>query len=183
MKRASCVLLFAAFLVSCSGITLNSANPPADVRTIQDVPFYDDTGRQCGPASLAAVMNYWRSRTGSSSLLSPEKISAEIYSSGARGTLGTDLESYAKKNGFHTMQYSGSVNDLKDNVLKGIPVIILVDYGILFYQRNHFLVVTGYSGDGIMVHSGRENKNISFAALEKIWRKTGNWTLIVKTQD
>jgi ABC-type bacteriocin/lantibiotic exporter with double-glycine peptidase domain len=128
-------------------------------------------------------MNYWYAKRHSITPVTPEKISSEVYSKGARGTLGIDLEFYAKKNGFQTMQYSGSIDDLRNNILNEIPIIILVDYGTFFYQRNHFMVVTGYSSNGIIAHSGSEEKTISFNELKKIWRKTRFWTLIVKPSD
>lgn len=183
MKRAFCLLLFFAFLTGCAGRITGSIQSPADVRIIQNVPFYADTDHQCGPSSLASVMNYWQSKNLSLSAVTPEEIRAAVYSEGARGTLGIDLEFYARKNGFQTMQYSGSIDDLRNNIQNKIPVIILVDYGVYFYQRNHYLVVTGYSNDSIIAHSGREEKIISFNELEEIWGKTRFWTLIVKPSD
>jgi predicted double-glycine peptidase len=171
------------FLQGCSGKISGTTYVQEKVRVIQEVPFYKDTNHQCGPSSLASVMNYWYAKKPSFSFVTPDKISAEVYSKGARGTLGIDLEFYAKKNGFQTMQYSGSIDDLRNNILNEIPIIILVDYGAFFYQRNHFMVVTGYSGDGIITHSGSEEKFISFDELKKIWGKNRFWTLIVKPSD
>lgn len=165
------------------GSVSNPASPAPDVRIIPDVPFFADEHYQCGPSSLAAVMNYWYARTGSLHRISPEKISSEIYSEGARGTLGMDIEIYARKSGFETMQYSGSIDDIKHNVLKEVPIIIFVDYGVLLYQKNHFMVVTGYRDDGIIVHSGSEEKLVPYAELQKIWRKTRYWTLVIRPQD
>jgi predicted double-glycine peptidase len=183
MKKAFCFLLLSAVLTGCVGMTAESVQSPADVRLIQDVPFYEDTNHQCGPSSLASVMNYWQSRKPSLSAVTPQEISSEVYSEGARGTLGIDLEFYARKNGFQTMQYSGSIEDLRNKILNDIPVIILVDFGAFIYQRNHFMVVSGYSSEGIIAHSGREEKIISFDELGRIWGKTRFWTLIVKPSD
>ena len=183
MKNAFCLLLLSVVLTGCAGMTAESIQSPADVRMIQDVPFYEDTNHQCGPSSLASVMNYWQGRKPSLNTVTPQGISSEVYSEGARGTLGIDLEFYARKNGFQTMQYSGSVEDLRNKILNDIPVIILVDFGAFFYQRNHFMVVSGYSSKGIIAYSGREEKIISFDELGRIWGKTHFWTLIVKPSD
>lgn len=183
MKRGFCLSLLFVFLSSCAGELSNTVSPVSDVRMIQGVPFYTDVNYQCGSSSLATVMNYWYVRTRSLSQISPEKISSEIYSKGARGTLGMDIEFYARKSGFETMQYSGNIDNLKHNVIKEIPLIILVDYGVLFYQKNHFMVVTGYRDDGIIVHSGSEEKLVPYAELQKIWRKTNYWTLTIRPPD
>lgn len=151
-----------------------------EIHIIKNVPFYEDKNNQCGPSSLASVINYWQTRKHSFDPVTPRDISSKIYSEGARGTLGIDLEFYARGKGFHTIQYSGSIEDIKKNIVDGNPIIILVDFGFFFYQKNHFMVVTGYSSDGIIVHSGSEEKFISFDNLEKIWGKTRFWTLIVK---
>jgi len=183
MKKALCLLMLFIFLQGCAERISGSTYLQEKVQVIHEVPFYEDTNYQCGPSSLASVMNYWYTKRHAFPPVTPEKISSEVYSKGARGTLGMDLEFYAKKNGFQTMQYSGSIDDLRNNILNEIPIIILVDYGAFFYQRNHFMVVTGYSSDGIIAHSGSEEKTISFNKLKKIWEKTRFWTLIVKPSD
>ena len=183
MKKAFCVLLLSAVLTGCAGMTAEGIKYPADVRIIHDVPFYEDTNHQCGPSSLASVINYWQGRNPSLKSVTPQEISSAVYSEGARGTLGIDLEFYAGKNGFQTMQYSSGIEDLRSRINNDIPVIILVDLGAFFYQRNHFMVVTGYGSNEIIAHSGREEKIISFDELEKIWEKTRFWTLIVKPRD
>jgi predicted double-glycine peptidase len=183
MKRSLCLSLLFAFLASCTGGISKPVSSASDVRVIRDVPFYTDTNYQCGPSSLASVINYWYAKTQAASRISPAIISAEIYSRGARGTLGMDIELYAKKTGFQTTQYSGNIDDLKHNIVREVPLIVLVDYGMFFYQRNHFMVVTGYSGDGIIVHSGSEEKIVPYAEFEKIWRKTRFWTLVIRPSD
>jgi ABC-type bacteriocin/lantibiotic exporter with double-glycine peptidase domain len=180
MKKFFCLLMLSAVLTGCAGMAAESIQSPADVRMIRNVPFYEDTNHQCGPSSLASVMNYWHSRKPSLNIVTPRGISSAVYSEGAGGTLGIDLEFYARKHGFQTMQYSGSIEDLRKEILNDIPVIILVDFGALFYQRNHFMVVTGYSSKGIIAHSGLEEKIISFDELGRIWGKTHFWTLVVK---
>jgi len=84
---------------------------PEDAWVIRKVPFYEDTGHQCGPSSLAAVINYWRDKFDNPVSVTPEGISSEVYSKEARGTLGMDLEFYARKKGFEASQYRGSIDD------------------------------------------------------------------------
>ncbi|MBI5665378.1 MAG: C39 family peptidase [Nitrospirae bacterium] len=179
MKKPLFLVLLIAILPGCAGKIAN-ARYPADARVIHGVPFYEDTSHQCGPSSLAAVINYWQNKSDDPVSVTPEEISSEVYSKGAGGTLGMDLEFYARSKGLEARQYAGSIEDLKKNVLEDTPPVILVDYGILAYQRNHFMVVTGYAGNDIIVHSGIEEKIIRFDELNKIWEKTGYWTLVIK---
>jgi ABC-type bacteriocin/lantibiotic exporter with double-glycine peptidase domain len=152
-----------------------------DAVIVAGVPFFSQEAYQCGPTALAIVLDYWYQRAGLDTWLTPEQIAADIYSPTARGVLGLDLESYGRRQGSEAHQYSGSINDLRQNIDAGAPIIILVDYGFSLYELNHFMVVTGYTRDGVIVNSGRyENKHISNKELEKIWKKTDYWALLLK---
>jgi ABC-type bacteriocin/lantibiotic exporter with double-glycine peptidase domain len=149
--------------------------------TVVEVPFFPQETFQCGPASLATVINYWHEKTGAAKNLTPEAIAAKIYSPSARGVLGIDLEFYARKQGFQARQIAGTIDELKKSLDEGIPPILLVDYGFAQYQRNHFMVVKGYSDSALLVNSGsKESERIGNEALLKVWKKTGYWMLLVK---
>ena len=108
-------------------------------------------------------------------------MTSEIYSPKARGVLTIDLELYGRRQGFEARQYSGSIKDLRQSVDEGRPIIILVDYGFSNLQANHFMVVTGYTADGVIVNSGRhENQSISNKTLENSWKRTGYWSLLLR---
>ena len=168
-------LLLASF-VSCT--TAGRVSPDSVI--IPDVPFFSQEAYQCGPASLAMAMDYWYRKMGKGDWITPERIANDIYSPSARGVLGIDLELFARSHGFEALQYSGSMADLREKVDKGVPLIILVDYGFSVYQANHFMVVKGSFAGGVVVNSGsKENQTISEGELGKIWKKTGYWALAV----
>lgn len=167
-------------LYGCAVQDSGAIRVPDDAALIAEVPRYSHQAFYCGPAALAGVLNYWNSRSGSEEREDPEKIAAALYSEGARGTLGLDLELYAAQRGYVTRQYSGSIDDLRVQAVRGSPLIILVDYGFSVYQRNHFMVVTGYNDAGIVVHSEGRQLFIPSAQLERPWKKTGYWTLLIE---
>jgi ABC-type bacteriocin/lantibiotic exporter with double-glycine peptidase domain len=143
-------------------------------RLIPEVPFFPQEMDQCGPASLAAILNYWKIA------VTPEEIARAIYSPSARGALDLELVFYGEKKGLKASQYPGGSEDLKKNIENGIPLIVLVDEGFLAYQKHHFMVVVGYNGQGIMAHSGREKQRFyPWPAFLKTWEKTQNWTLLL----
>lgn len=149
--------------------------------TIGGVPFFSQEAYRCGPAALATVMDYWYGKTGKDTWVLPEQIAADIYSPSARGVLAFDLERYARKHGFQTEQYEGSLADLRQRVDEGVPVIVFVDYGFSLYENNHFMVVTGYTKGGVLVNSGRrENQAISAGELDKVWKKNHYWALALR---
>lgn len=151
---------------------------PEGARILSDVPFFPQEDYQCGPAALATVMNYWYIREGGTARIGIDEITEAIYSPGARGVLPTDLENYPGKKGFTTERFRGSMGSLRENIDRGIPVILLVDLGLSLYQLNHFLVATGYTDDGIIVNSGRREREVfKNSDLEKAWKKTGYWAI------
>lgn len=152
-------------------------NKDAETVIIEKVPFFPQEKYQCGPASLASILNFWGQKN------SPEDIAQEIYSPAAKGTLNLDLLFYAQKRGLQAQQYRGSLEDLKKNISAGIPLILQVDYGFLIYEQNHFLVAIGYNSQGIIVNSGIEKgKFIPNSSFLRIWAKANYWTLRITPQ-
>lgn len=182
--RRSCTLCLATLLfLTLSSLVgcVTSHRMAGDPTLLTGVPFYQQEAYECGPAALATVINYWHAKTGAASAVTPDEIVTEIFSPSARGVLGIDLALYAKKRGFQTHTLTGSPSEIKKQIDEGIPPIILVDYGFSFYQRNHFMVVTGYAANGVLVNSGRaENEFIEQEDFLKIWKKTGYWMLVVR---
>ncbi len=167
-------IIFMVFsLCSCASVT---SMPVANhIYIIENIPFYAQLTYQCGPASLAGVLNYWGVP------VTPDDIADEIYSKSAKGTLDIDMVLYAQKKGLDAIQYKGSIEDIKKNLDSAYPIIVLVDYGFFFYQVNHFMVVIGYNQDGVIVNSGKEReKFISEKDFLKAWEKTHFWTLLIK---
>jgi hypothetical protein len=172
MWRPYLFLLILPFFLSCAGVP--PVRDSGKTRLIEDVPFFPQEIYQCGPASLAGVLNYWGVR------LSPEEIAADIYSPSARGTLTMDMVLYVGKKGLNVSHYQGGLEDLKQKIQSGFPLIVMVDYGVWVYQQNHFMILLGYNERGILAHSGKEKeKFIPYGDFLWSWEKTKYWTLLV----
>ena len=163
-------LLILPLIFSCAGLPPNGESK--DARIIRNVPFYPQEAYQCGPASLAGVLNYWGLN------ISPAEIAAAIYSPGARGTLDVDMGFYAEKKGLRASQYRGSLEDLKSNIDSNRPLLVLVDDGFWVYEQAHYMVVVGYDTGGLIVNSGKEQgRFIPLNRFLKSWERTKFWTL------
>lgn len=162
-----------SFLPSCAEpLHVKESTRP---RMIHNVPFHPQEDFQCGPASLAAVLNFWRVP------ITPEEIARDIYSPSARGTLTLDMIGFPEKKGMKTVHYQGDMDDLRNKIDSGYPLIVLVDLGLLIYQQHHFMVVVGYEENGVVAHSGKEPlKRIPMKNFMKTWEKTKFWTLWIK---
>lgn len=141
---------------------------------IENVPFFPQEAYQCGPASLAGLLNYWGIK------VSPDDIANEIYSSSAKGTLTFDMKFYAEKFGLRASTYKGSLADIKEKIDAGYPLIVLVDFGFWIFKKGHFMVVTGYDTNGVIVNSGKERKKfILNNDFLRLWERTEFWTLLI----
>ena len=177
--RIFLVLLLSGLTAFCA--TGREVGPPSDAVIIKGIPFFSQGQYQCGPAALAMVIDYWHRKSGNHLWVTPEEIASHIYSPSARGVLGIDLEIYGRKLGFRADRSAGAMDGLKKLVDEGIPPIIFVDYGFLSYAVHHFMVVTGYSANGVIVNSGKEEgRFISAKELDRIWKRNDYWMLAVK---
>ncbi len=166
-------VLFLIFALLPAGA--GEAGEPGKGILIEKVPFFVQESYQCGPASLAGVLNFW----GVS--ITPADIAAEVFSSSARGALGIDLALYAQKKGLQSDFYRGDAADLRRQLDSGRPVIVLVDYGFWVYEKGHFMVVVGYNDNGFIVNTGASQmKFIAYDDFIRPWRKAGFWTLVIR---
>jgi ABC-type bacteriocin/lantibiotic exporter with double-glycine peptidase domain len=164
------LIVLVSFSCSCAGPPSSPSGQPA--RVIDGVPFFPQEEFQCGPASLAGVLNYYGWK------ISPAEVAAEIFSRQARGTLDMDMVFYARKKGLRAEKYRGSFEDLQAQIDSRRPLIVLIDQGFWVYQSHHFMVVVGYDEEGIIVNSGREERKfLSRNSFLKTWKKTKFWTL------
>jgi len=176
LKGCLFILILAhVFLFSCASTF--EFTPTNNSQLIEEVPFYPQQEYQCGPASLAGVLNYWGVH------ISPGEIATEIYSKSAKGTLTLDMIVYSERQNLKAQQYGGSLQDLRTNIDSGYPLIVLVDHGFWIYQQNHFMVVVGYNERGIIANSGKDRlKFIPLKDFLRSWGKTKFWTLLVTPQ-
>jgi predicted double-glycine peptidase len=170
-----CFIAITFLLVSASCKTTEKLPVSSETKVIRDVPFYLQETYQCGPSSLASVLNYW------DVAVTPDAVAEEIFSKTARGTLTLDMIFYTQQKGLHAEQYRGTIDNLKESIDEGYPILVLVDYGFSFYQQNHFMVIVGYAEQGIISHTGKvKEKVIPWDDFVKVWEKTGYWTLLIK---
>jgi ABC-type bacteriocin/lantibiotic exporter with double-glycine peptidase domain len=162
---------------STASIQASNGAPGINGWYVSGVPFYPQLAYQCGPASLAAVLNYWGGR------VTPDEIATAIYSPRLKGTLSLDMWQYARAQQFQADMRSGSLEDLEALVHANIPVIAFLNLGYDWLPGGHFVVVVGLDPEkgSVITYSGKEqNSRIPYDRFLKAWRKTNFWTLVVR---
>lgn len=139
---------------------------------IENVPFFPQSDFQCGPSSLAGVLNYYGKN------LSPSQVAEKIFREKLRGTLSIDMALYARELGFFAEWYSGDMKDLRKNIDSNRPLIAMVDLGLGPVQKPHYLVVVGYEPKGVIVNSGaHQHKRVPWNRFQNQWNRSNFWTL------
>ncbi|MFN3813864.1 MAG: C39 family peptidase [Aquificaceae bacterium] len=138
------------------------------------VPFVKQKDDFCGPAALSSVLMYYGVGK------SQEDIAKSVYIPKLKGALITDLENYAKEQGFKTELFQGNLQDIKKFIDQGKPVILLVDLGFLWISVPHYIVVVGYDEKYMYANTGyREKKAFGYEDLDIKWSKMGRVALVV----
>ena len=144
---------------------------------VNKVPFYPQVSFQCGPASLAGVLNFFGEG------VTPDEIAEAIFRRDIRGTVTLDMVLYARRRGFFAEWYNGSVDDIRRSVDGSVPLIVMVDLGFAGVPKNHFMVVVGYTPEGVIANSGKtREKLISWKAFLARWNRTKRWALRIERE-
>jgi hypothetical protein len=172
--------VLAATLAGCAG----GAPPPgpgsAGVHLIRGVPFLPQEVYQCGPAALAMVL---RHHGAPPEVADPEAIGAALRLPSGRGTLNLELELQARRLGFGTRAFAGTLAAARDELRRGRPLIVFQDLGPApLVSRPHFAVLIGFDDQAreVILHSGRTPYlRTGYAAFDRTWAARRRWTLLV----
>jgi ABC-type bacteriocin/lantibiotic exporter with double-glycine peptidase domain len=165
-------------LASCVTSGRPSFSPPPATARLDHVPFFPQLDYQCGPASLAGVLNYY----GKS--VTPDEVAGAIFRPNIRGTVTLDMVLYAREQGLSANWFDGSVGAIVQAVNEGVPLIVMVDFGFAAISKNHFMVVLGYGPDGVVANSGASRETlISWKDFLPTWERTKRWTLRIEARE
>jgi ABC-type bacteriocin/lantibiotic exporter with double-glycine peptidase domain len=155
-------ILYVCLLSGCStGAKELAIARPSQAVLIKDVPFFPQLDYQCGPASLAGVLNYY------GDTVTPDEIAE-------------DMVLYARQRGFDSKWYEGNTDDIVRAVDSGSPLVVMIDLGFSLARAYHYMVITGYSSQGVIANTGTTSqKLISWERFMSQWERTHNWTLLV----
>ncbi|WP_174409233.1 C39 family peptidase [Desulfovibrio psychrotolerans] len=151
--------------------------PPSDTQTIADVPFHAQEDYQCGPASLAGVLNFLGDPA------TPDQIALAVYRPELRGSVSLDLALYPRNRGYSSRFWRGTVEDIIRNVDAGRPLVLMLDLGVGPVSTYHYLVAVGYAPQGLIANTGRrKHALLPWADVLRTWERADNWTLLVESK-
>lgn len=158
---------------SGSPLKVLTVNPAGSVNyyddgtiAISNIPFYQQgNDNTCGQATMTSILNYWGVG------LTYQNVVNQTNS----WNMFTDVNKiteYLRKKGIYAQDYRGATtNFIKDRIRKGLPPIVLLDFGSL--SSEHYVIVKGYNDDKkkflILDPVDGPNIEIDYDNFENMW--------------
>jgi len=142
---------------------------------VKSVPFFAQEDHECGPASLAMLLQASRVQA------TPEQLLPQVYLPGRKGSLQQEMLIAARRNGLPAYLLAPGLPDLLAEVAAGHPVLVFQNLSLPIYPVWHYAVVIGYDRDrgNLTLHSGRtERMEMSLATFERTWARGGHWAMV-----
>lgn len=177
--RFAGVLLFALLLTACarSPVLLEStkANLTPQTELIQ-VPFYAQTEYQCGPATLAMVLNY----QGVDASL--EQLIPQVFLPGREGSVQPEMLATVRRYEQLAFPIRGTMDALLSHLEADDPVVVMQNLALPAFPMWHYAVAIGYDlpNETLILRSGEiERHTMSFSRFDATWARTGRWGFVV----
>ncbi|MGI9321196.1 MAG: PA2778 family cysteine peptidase, partial [Thiogranum sp.] len=141
-----------------------------------DIPFFPQDAYQCGPASLATVLNF------QGVAVSPPQLQALVYLPERKGSLQAEMLAAAAHYGRLGVRIPPSMDSLLLELSSGNPVIVLQNLGFGALPFWHYAVVVGYDmeKDEVYLRSGKDRRRADgFRFFLKTWSGSNHWAMVV----
>jgi len=144
------------------------------------VPFVEQRTAECGPSSLAMVLEW------SGESVDMERLVDETWTPGRGGALAADLMGAARRHGRIAVPLRG-LEELQRELAAGHPVLVMQNLGWGWLPFWHFAVAIGYDANPppqVTLHSGkRAARRVPLRTFEYTWRRAERWGMVVTAPD
>lgn len=166
--------LLLASLVLVGGCALSpSRSLPDRAGPAPDVPFFPQTEHQCGPAALATLLVNRGVAT------TPEALVPRIYVPGRKGSFQTEILAEIRREGLVPWRIEGGMDALAAELDAGRPVLVLQNLLVPSLPRWHYAVVYGVQSRRVLLRSGREAQQRTWATrFLRTWRYADQWGVV-----
>jgi len=135
-------------------------------KVLENVPFFHQgQDNTCGQAVLASLLNYWGTP------MTYQQV-VDQANPGNLPTTDDAITSYLRKKGLKAQDFRGGVlNNLIEQVNKGRPTPVLLDFGGL--SQEHYVLVVGYNQKKgtLVIHDSLEGPYVEMemTVFQKMW--------------
>lgn len=139
-------------------------------------PFYPQDQHQCGPASLATVLNAAGHST------DPKQLEPWLYLPKREGALQAEMLAAARRMGALALPAPRDLAGLFAELAAGRPVVVLQNLGLGWAPRWHYAVAVGYDlpSAQLILRSGVTQREVmALRTFERTWARSGHWGLVI----
>lgn len=177
--RFAGVLLLALLLSACarSPVLLESTKTSLTPQIeLSQVPFYAQTEYQCGPATLAMVLNHQGVDT------SVEHLIPQVFLPGRDGSVQPEMLATVRRYKQLAIPIRGTMDALLGHLEAGDPVVVMQNLALPAFPMWHYAVAIGFDlpNETLILRSGEiERHTVSFSRFDATWARTGRWGFVV----
>lgn len=173
--------LLLAALVGCAATSqtrLLLDEPPSDLplrQELVDVPFFPQEQYQCGPASLATLLDY------SGLSVTPDELVPMVYVPERQGSFQVEMLAATRRHERLAYVIEPDLETLLRTLAGGQPVLVLQNLLLERYPQWHFAVAVGYDlpRKEIILRSGLiERYTVRMSVFERTWRRGEQWAMV-----
>ncbi|MFI0473964.1 PA2778 family cysteine peptidase [Halomonas sp. HMF6819] len=178
--RTAGVFVLALWLAGCarSPVLLESTYQNITPRIeLVDVPFFAQSEYQCGPASLAMVLNHQGVD------IRMETLIREVYLPGREGSLQPEMLASVRRHDLIPYVIRPTLDALLRHLDADEPVVVMQNLALPVYPLWHYAVAIGYdlSNERMLLRSGElERHSLAFSRFDATWARSERWGFVVK---
>ncbi|MEQ6917208.1 PA2778 family cysteine peptidase [Halomonas aquatica] len=142
---------------------------------LADVPFYGQRDYQCGPASLAMVLD------ASGTPVAVDTLIPQVFIPGREGSVQPEMLGTVRRHGRIPFLIEGSLDALITEIDAGHPVVVMQNLSLPAWPLWHYAVAIGFDLDEneMILHSGMEPERLeSFKRFDATWARSDRWAFV-----
>lgn len=172
-------LLLPTLLSGCarSPVLLESTKASLAPQTeLTEVPFYAQTAYQCGPATLAMVLNHQGVDAGL------EQLIPQVFLPGREGSVQPEMLATVRRYKQLAIPVRGTMDALLGHLEAGDPVVVMQNLALPAFPMWHYAVAIGFDlpNETLILRSGEiERHTMSFSRFDATWARSERWGFVV----
>jgi tetratricopeptide (TPR) repeat protein len=175
----ACIFITGCTHLQTEDLLSDENNKPTRIE-LSDVPFIAQEQYQCGPASLAMMLQAAKKE------VTAEELVSQVYLPEREGSLQIEILAAARQYNVIPYVLNKKMSDLLSEVRAQHPVLILQNLGLSWLPKWHYAVVVGYDFETaeIILRSGIEQRHVvAMKVFERTWARADYWAVVMLSPD
>jgi tetratricopeptide (TPR) repeat protein len=144
------------------------------------VPFFPQDEYQCGPASLAMLLNW------SGEAVEPSALTPQVYLPERHGSLQLEILAAARRHGRIPYVLRPELESVFAELAAGHPVLVLQNLALDWHPQWHYAVAIGFDlpRAEVLLRSGTEARlAMPLRVFERTWARAEHWAVVILPPD